>query len=197
MTPKRVNKRVGTLIILSGPSGVGKTTLRRRLQKKIPNLVFSVSWTTRPRRTGEVDGRDYHFVSRRRFEKAIAGGDFLEWAKVHDEYYGTPEGPVRRLLEKGKDVLLDIDVQGADQVKRRVPEAVSIFILPPSLRALRERLVKRRSESPDAIRLRLENARRELERAKDFDYRVVNRDIAAAVEALVHIIWAARYRHPS
>jgi len=195
MMPKKASKKPGNLIILSGPSGVGKTTLRRRLQRKMPEIRFSVSWTTRPRRAGEVDGRDYRFVSRRRFEKAVAEQGFLEWAQVHEAYYGTPKGPVRRWLKEGRDVLLDIDVQGARQVKRRMPEAVSVFILPPSRKELWERLKKRRTESRAAMRLRLENARKELEGAKDFDYLVVNREIPAAVEALHHIVLAARYRN--
>jgi len=195
MMPKKASKKPGNLIILSGPSGVGKTTLRRRLQRKMPEIRFSVSWTTRPRRAGEVDGRDYRFVPRRRFEKAVAEQGFLEWAQVHEAYYGTPEGPVRRWLKEGRDVLLDIDVQGARQVKRRMPEAVSVFILPPSRKELWERLKKRRTESRAAMRLRLENARKELEGAKDFDYLVVNREIPAAVEALRHIVLAARYRN--
>lgn len=193
--PKKASKRKGNLIIFSGPSGVGKTTLRRRLQRRVPDLCFSVSWTTRPRRAGEVDGRDYRFVSRPRFEKAISAQGFLEWAKVHDAYYGTPETSVRRWLRKGKDVLLDIDVQGARQVKKRMPEAISIFILPPSWKALWERLKKRRTESGEAIRLRLENARKEVDGAKDFDYLVVNGEISEAVEALRHIVLAARYRN--
>jgi guanylate kinase len=182
------------LIILSGPSGVGKTTLRRGLQKKIDPLAFSISWTTRPPRPGEKPDQDYHFVSREQFEKQIRRGGFLEWAPVHNDYYGTPSKPVQAWLRQGRDVLLDIDVQGAGQVKRKVPEAVSIFILPPSREELKRRLSFRRTESPQALRLRLRNAEKELADWPRFDYAVVNADLRDTLKALLSIFQAQRFR---
>jgi guanylate kinase len=194
MIPKTANKKKGNLIILSGPSGVGKTTLRQALQKKMPGLRFSVSWTTRLKRIGEKAGRDYHFVSPEQFEEQIRGGGFLEWARVHDASYGTPILPIRQWLERGADVLLDIDTQGARQVKRQMPRALAVFILPPSPQALAHRLRQRQTESLAKLRLRMKNAEKELKQIRFFDYAVINRDLAEAVEALETIIKAARYR---
>ena len=182
------------MIILSGPSGVGKTTLRRRVQKKIDPLSFSISWTTRPPRPGEKPDQDYHFVSPEQFKKQIQREGFLEWARVHNDYYGTPSKPVQTWLRQGRDVLLDIDVQGAGQVKRKMPEAVSIFILPPSREELKRRLARRRTESPQALRLRLRNAEKELADWPRFDYAVINADITDALKSLSAIIQAQRCR---
>jgi guanylate kinase len=129
MNPKIQNKKQGNLFILSGPSGVGKTTLREGLQERIPGLRFSVSWTTRPQRPGEIQGQDYRFVSLKQFEQKIKTDGFLEWARVHGEYYGTPFLSVKRWLYQGEDVLLDIDIQGARKVKKRMPQAVAVFII--------------------------------------------------------------------
>jgi guanylate kinase len=194
MSPKIPNKKPGTLIILSGPSGVGKTTLRKQLQKTMPALHFSVSWTTRPPRLGEKLGQDYRFVSLPRFEKKRTDGAFLEWAKVHEAYYGTPLLPIQQWLRKGEDVLLDIDIQGARTVKKKIPQAIAIFILPPSGQTLRKRLLDRQTDSPSTIRIRLKNAENELQAVKDFDYAVVNQELASAVESLKTIIKAARFR---
>lgn len=194
MAPRIPNKRKGNLIILSGPSGVGKTTLRRRVQKKIASLTFSISWTTRPPRPGEKPDQDYHFVSPSRFEKQITRGGFLEWARVHNDYYGTPLKPVRTWLRQGQDVLLDIDVQGARQVKQKMPEAVSVFILPPSRQELKRRLSRRRTESPQALRLRLRNAEQELADWVLFDYALINAEIQVSLNALLAIIQAQHYR---
>jgi guanylate kinase len=194
MNPKTPNKRPGNLIILSGPSGVGKTTLRKQLQIAMPALQFSVSWTTRPPRSNEKPGLDYRFVSLRRFEKNRAAGVFLEWARVHEEYYGTPLSPIQRWLRKGEDVLLDIDIQGARTVKKKIPQAIAIFILPPSSQTLRKRLLDRRTDSPATIRIRLKNAEEELRAVKDFDYAVINNELYDAVESLTTIIEAARFR---
>ena len=188
------SKKPGSLIILSGPSGAGKTTLRQRLQESLPDLCFSVSWTTRSPRAGEESGRDYRFVSQRQFEKEEAAGGFLEWARVHASCYGTPLRPIARWLKQGKDVLLDIDIQGARIVKKKIPQAVAVFILPPSASELRKRLQGRRTDSSAAIRLRLKNAEKELQAVKHFDYAVTNTDLDRAVEALSNIIRAARYR---
>ncbi len=194
MAPPIPNKRKGNLIILSGPSGVGKTTLRRRLQKKIAPLSFSISWTTRKPRPGEKPDQDYHFVSSEQFEKQIRREGFLEWARVHNDYYGTPSKPVRAWLRQGRDVLLDIDIQGAGQVKRKMPEAVSIFILPPSRAELKRRLARRRTESPQALRLRLRNAEKELADWPRFDYAVINAELQNALKALVAILQAQHFR---
>ena len=194
MAPRTPNRRRGNLIILSGPSGVGKTTLRRRVQKKIEALSFSISWTTRPPRPGEKPDQDYHFVSPELFEKQIRREGFLEWARVHNDYYGTPAKPVQTWLRQGRDVLLDIDVQGAGQVKRKMPEAVSIFILPPSREELKRRLARRRTESPQALRLRLRNAEKELADWPRFDYAVINAEINDALKSLSAIIQAQRCR---
>ena len=182
------------MIILSGPSGVGKTTLRRRVQKKIETLSFSISWTTRSPRPGEKPDQDYHFVSPEQFKKQIRREGFLEWARVHNDYYGTPSKPVQTWLRQGRDVLLDIDVQGAGQVKRKMPEAVSIFILPPSRAELKRRLARRRTESPQALRLRLRNAEKELADWPRFDYAVINAELHDALKSLSAIIQAQRCR---
>jgi guanylate kinase len=194
MKPGSPNKKIGSLFILSGPSGVGKTTLRKKVQKKMAQLRFSISWTTRDRRPGERDGRDYRFASRREFEEKIKSKGFLEWARVHNEFYGTPRDPIRRWTAQGDDVILDIDIQGARQVKKRIPQAVTIFILPPSRKALQGRLIQRETEPASMIRLRLENAEREMRQWKHFDYAVVNDDLRSAVAALEAIVKADRLR---
>lgn len=194
MAPRIPSRRRGNLFILSGPSGVGKTTLRRRLQKKIAPLSFSISWTTRSPRPGEKPDQDYHFVSPEQFKKQIRREGFLEWARVHNDYYGTPSKPVQTWLRQGRDVLLDIDVQGAGQVKRKMPEAVSIFILPPSREELKRRLSQRRTESPQALRLRLRNAEKELADWPRFDYAVINAELPDALKALMAILQAQHFR---
>jgi guanylate kinase len=187
-------KKSGHLFVLSGPSGVGKTTLREHLQQKVPNLHFSVSWTTRPQRPGEKRGQDYRFVSHRQFEKNREAGEFLEWARVHSEYYGTPRAPIERWLGKGQDVLLDIDIQGARQLKKRIPRAITIFILPPSEQELKKRLIHRETESVQKIQVRLKNAKTELQAVKYFDYAVINKEILSSVDFLEAIIIATRFR---
>jgi guanylate kinase len=194
MRPKTPNNKLGSLFVLSGPSGVGKTTLRENLQLRNPGLRFSVSWTTRSPREGEQPGRDYRFVSARQFEKNRQEEGFLEWAQVHNEYYGTPRAPIERWLAKGEDVLLDIDIQGARQIKKKIPRAVSIFILPPSEKELKKRLIQRETESDQKIRIRLQNAQKELRAVKFFDYAVINKEILSSIEALEAIIQAARLR---
>ena len=194
MSPKIQNKKQGNLFILSGPSGVGKTTLRYGLQQRIPSLHFSVSWTTRPQRQGEIQGQDYRFVSLKQFEQKIKADGFLEWARVHGEYYGTPFLPIKRWLHRREDVLLDIDIQGARKVKKRMPQAFAIFILPPSKKELIKRLLHRQTEPLQKIRIRLKNAETEIRAVKHFDYTVVNREIPASVDALEAMVKAARFR---
>jgi guanylate kinase len=193
MSLKIPNNKSGSLIVLSGPSGVGKTTLRENLQLRNPGLRFSVSWTTRSPREGEQPGKDYRFVSSSQFEKNKQEG-FLEWAKVHNEYYGTPRAPIERWLKKGEDVLLDIDIQGARQVKKKIPRAVTIFILPPSEKELKKRLIGRETESAPKIKIRLKNAEDELRAVKYFDYAVTNKEIPFALAALEAIIRSSHYR---
>lgn len=185
---------MGNLIILSGPSGVGKTTLREALQKRIPGIRFSVSWTTRPQRPGEIMGQDYRFVSKKQFEQKIRGDGFLEWARVHNEYYGTPKTPVLGWIRKGEDVLLDIDIQGAKQVKRQLPLSTGIIILPPSKKELLKRLTQRQTEPLSKIRIRLKNAETEIRSVRYFDYAVINREIIPAVDALETIVKATHLR---
>ena len=173
---------------------MGKTTLREALQERIPHLHFSVSWTTRTRRPGEKAGQDYRFVSHEQFVKNREADGFLEWARVHEEYYGTPRAPIERWMDKGEDVLLDIDIQGARQVKKRIPQAIAIFILPPSKQELKKRLIHRETDSLPTIRIRLKNAEKELQAVKYFDYAVINKEILSSVDALETIMKAARFR---
>ncbi|ADU97365.1 guanylate kinase [Thermovibrio ammonificans] len=188
------NKLKGLLIVVSAPSGTGKTTLCHMLLKEIPTLEFSVSYTTRPPREGEVDGRDYHFVTKEQFERMIEEGDFLEWANVYGNLYGTSKSQVLKALEEGRDILLDIDTQGALQVKKNFPEAVLIFILPPSLEELERRLRKRGTDPEEVIERRLKTAREELKKALCYDYLVVNDELEKAFDQLKGIITAEKLK---
>ena len=181
-------KRRGRLFVLAGPSGVGKGTLRTRALSKVENLVYSISCTTRKPRDGERDGVEYHFVTKKEFEDKAAEGLFLEHAVVHGDRYGTLREDIARELEAGRDVLLEIDVQGAQQVRSLLPESVLIFVLPPSLEALEDRLRKRRTESEEKIRLRLDTAKKEMAKAEEYDHVVLNDVIERASEELRHII---------
>lgn len=174
----------GRLVVLSGPSGVGKTTVGRALLKALPGLAPSVSATTRKPRPGEQDGRDYCFVD----EAAFQAGDFLEQAQVHGNRYGTPRAPVEALRKEGKDVLLVIDVQGARQVRAKIPEAILIFLEPPGWEELARRLKGRGTESPEALERRLEDARTELAEAGRYDHRVVNDRLEEAVGRIRKIL---------
>ena len=177
-------------IVVSGPSGVGKGTLLSRVLEGAPNVVRSVSCTTRPPRPREVDGVDYHFVDDVAFDRLVAEDALLEWAEVHGERYGTLESEVDRALAEGKSVLLEIDVQGALNVRRRRPDALLVFIEPPSMEELRRRLEGRGTESPDKIRLRLSNAERELALADSYDARIVNDDLDEATAELLALVGA-------
>ncbi len=184
----------GLLFILSGPSGSGKSTITHAVLDSMPGLVFSVSHTTRTPRPGEKDGVDYHFIDRAAFLalRDRQPGGFLEWAEVHGQLYGTSVAEVQGKLRQGLDILLDIDVQGARQVLARHPEAISIFICPPSADALAERLQRRATESPESMALRLNNARQELEHAADYRYLIVNAELESAITAFKSIIIAER-----
>jgi guanylate kinase len=185
-------ERQGIIFILSAPSGAGKTTLYNGLRKIHPEIKLSVSCTTRARRPGEVDGRDYHFLSEREFSRRRARGEFAEWAKVHDYFYGTPRKPLDESIRAGRDILLDIDVQGARQIKRAYPGAVSIFLLPPSLAELKRRLAARGTDDKEIIRRRLANARGEIKEIIHYDYYVINRKVGEALRLLSAVVEAER-----
>ena len=188
--------RRGMILILSSPSGAGKTTLTRMLmQDSAPDLTLSVSVTTRKQRASEVDGVHYHFIEPREFERMKAGGELLEWAEVHGNAYGTPRAPVEKVLAEGRDMLFDIDWQGAKQVRERLgDDVVSIFVLPPSMRELRARLERRAEDTASSIEARFENARREIERWRDYHYVVVNDDLKRAYRDVTAIVTAERLR---
>lgn len=186
----KLNER-GLLIVISGPSGVGKGTVRKALfERENHNLKYSVSMTTRKKREGEVDGKDYYFVSKEEFLKRIDEGKFLEHAEFVGNYYGTPLDKVNEQLEKGNEVVLEIEVEGAMQVKSKVPDCVLIFIVPPSKEALYDRLKKRGTESEDVIQARIAKANREFKVAKNYDYIVVNDDVDNAADRIMAIIRA-------
>jgi guanylate kinase len=183
-----------TVFIVSAPSGSGKSTLVARLLAGDPGLMFSVSYTTRQRRGQEVDGRSYRFVSRQDFEAIIARNEFLEWAEVFGNYYGTHRDVLEQAQAQGKDLVLDIDVQGARQLKFRVPEAVTIFILAPSRQILEQRLRARGEDRDDVIARRLRDAAEEIRRYKAYDYVLINRDLAESDVTLSAIVEAERAR---
>jgi guanylate kinase len=175
-------------LVLSAPSGAGKTTLANALRRRNPDVAFSVSATTRPPRPREVDGESYHFVSRDEFLRMRDAGELIEWAEVHGNLYGTPLANVRRAQARGEHLLLDIDVQGARQIRRSVPEAVLVFVLPPSAAALVRRLGGRGTEGPEALRRRLRNAAEEVRAAPEFDHVVVNEVLSTAVDELEAVL---------
>ena len=189
-------RRRGMILILSSPSGAGKTTLTRMLlQDKALDLTLSVSVTTRPRRSSEVDGVHYQFIDRHQYDLLKQGGDLLEAAEVHGNGYGTPRRPVEEALGQGRDMLFDIDWQGAKQVREALGgDVVSVFILPPSMKELRSRLERRAEDSAATIEKRLDNAKREIERWKLYDYVVVNEDLQNAYRQVTAILEAERAR---
>lgn len=179
-----MSRRRGRLVVISAPSGAGKTTLVRGLIARDPRFVFSVSYTTRPKRPTETDGVDYHFVTPERFEQLRRAGEFLEYARVFDNYYATGRQAVEDLLAAGKHVIVEIDWQGARQVRARMPDCMSIFIVPPSVRALEQRLRARKTDSEAVIRRRLRDSMDDLAHWDEFDYIVVNDDLEAALDEL-------------
>jgi guanylate kinase len=183
-----------TVFIISAPSGSGKSTLTHRLVNEAPNLRFSISYTTRAPRGQEQDGKDYFFIRPADFESRIANGEFLEYAKVFDNYYGTHIGELESAAAEGVDLILDIDVQGARLLKGKIPEAVSIFILPPSRQVLEERLRARSQDSEPVIARRLHDAAEEIRNYSQYDYVLVNREVEASVETLRSIVKATRSR---
>jgi len=195
-TTQQTIHRRGFMLILSSPSGAGKSTLTRHLlQDRSLDLSLSVSVTTRPRRSSEVDGTHYHFRTRKDVEAMRAHGELLEWAEVHGNLYGTPRAPVEAALDAGRDIIFDIDYQGAEQVLRRArAEAVTVFILPPSMTELRARLERRAEDSAEVIDRRLEAARGEIARWRMYDYIIVNRDVQVALAEVRAILLAERLR---
>jgi guanylate kinase len=187
-------KKQGILFIISAPSGSGKTTLCARLVESVDSLYRSISMTTRSPRPGEKDGLDYIFIEKSEFIKRQKKNEFLEWAKVFGEYYATPKKHILHMLKRGSDVLLSIDVQGAMKIKRLKLDAVYIFILPPSIAMLRERLINRSTDSKEAIHQRLDIAKDEIECSKKYDYIVVNNRLDPALDNLKAIIVAERCR---
>lgn len=178
----------GSLFIVSAPSGAGKTTLCRAVRERIPDLIYSISHTTRFPREGEVHGVDYYFISLREFENGIENGKWLEWALVHDHFYGTSKDQIEHHLSQGRDILLDIDVNGAVQILEKYPESITIFIMPPSLDVLRRRLEKRGTDAPETIAKRLENAAHEIARKDLYRHVIVNDVLPEAVERMAAII---------
>ncbi len=184
----------GRFYVISAPSGTGKTTLLKRVLEELPEMKFSVSYTTRSPRPGEREGVEYHFVSHDEFQKMIQTGAFAEWTEVHGYYYGTSNRFLKDCLARDVDVILDIDTQGAEQIHESHPDGVFIFILPPEIADLKARLTRRGSESQEMIDLRLRNASREIEKVDKYDYVVINDEIDAAVERIKAIIIAEKCR---
>ncbi len=184
----------GTLFIVSAPSGAGKTSLLKELVAADPLLSLSISHTTRPKRPGEEHGRDYHFVDQATFLQMMGEGAFLEHAQVFDNYYGTAESEVKNSLERGQDLVLEIDWQGARQVRRQMPGAISIFILPPSPEALLERLSARGQDSEAVIARRMREAKNEISHYAEYDYLVMNDDFSSALKGLAAIVRGLRLR---
>ena len=185
---------MSVLFIISAPSGSGKSTLVRRLLQQDPCLRFSVSYTTRPRRGHEEPGHDYHYVTREEFEAAVARGELLEWAEVFGHCYGTHRRELDLAVGEGKDLLLDIDVQGARKLKLKVPDAVTIFVLAPSRKELEQRLKARSEDSEEVIRRRLEGAAGEIRNYHQYDYVLVNKDLEKSLDTLAAIVKAERVR---
>lgn len=192
--PGSFMQKTGILLVLSAPSGAGKTTIFRELLARQANLCESISYTTRPMRTGERDGADYHFVSRERFDQMAAAGAFAEWAEVHGNCYGTARATLLQAFAAGQDVLLDIDVQGAAQLRASGLDGAFIFILPPSMAELRQRLSGRNTDSLEVIERRMANAVGEIRQAARFDYIVVNDNLEQAITAVQAIIAAEKVR---
>ena len=195
-TPQASSAPAGNLFVIAAPSGGGKTTLVNALLGRETDIRLSVSYTTRAPRTGEVDGVHYHFVDEPGFEALKAAGEFLEHARVHGNWYATSATWLKAQIHAGRDVLLEIDWQGAAQVRRLIPSAVHIFVLPPSLELLKERLEKRGQDAPAVIARRLDAAKEEIRHLTDFDYVIINQEFDVAVNDLVAIVRAARLRMP-
>jgi len=187
-------KRRGVLFVVSAPSGAGKTTLCKELAARVPNLKHSISYTTRSPRPGEVHGREYFFVDARYFQSLVERDEFAEWAQVYGQRYGTPRTPLIEMMDKGVDVLLEIDVQGARQIKKTFEDAVYLYILPPSIDALRVRLQQRGGDSTEEIQRRLQKVREEMWSYREYDYIVKNDEMTQAIMQLEAIVLAERIK---
>ena len=188
---------IGHLYVVAAPSGAGKTTLVRLLFENDPGIRVSISTTTRAPRPGEEDGREYHFVDVEDFLEMVSRGEFLEWAEVHGNYYGTSKSWIEAQMSVGNDVLLEIDWQGAQQVRKAFPQAIGIFILPPSLPTLKERLAGRGTDSTEVIARRFAAARDEMRHVDEFEYVIINDDLQQALANLRSVVAAARLRYPN
>jgi guanylate kinase len=195
MSNEQPGRRRGLMLVLSSPSGAGKTTLSKKLLDEFDDVKLSVSATTREPRPNEQDGVDYHFRSVRQFQDMIAGREFLEWARVFDRYYGTPRADTVALLESGQDILFDVDWQGADALHDQMPnDVVSVFILPPSIEELRARLAGREGSTDTIVSRRMEEARREIMHWRRYDYTIVNDDLEEAYQRLRRILMVERLK---
>ncbi len=187
-------KKSGLLLVVSGPSGAGKGTICRAFMAVNPAVNMSISATTRQPRAGEIDGVNYFFLTRSQFEHRIASGQFYEYAENYGNYYGTPKKFVEDKLAQGEDVILEIDIKGALQVKEQCPDAIYIFILPPDMSELKKRIVKRGSETDSSLKTRMESAYSEIDYVNRYDYYIVNRDVPSAVQAMQSILSAEKHR---
>ena len=187
-------ERKGMLIVVSSPSGGGKSTVIQDILKNDPGMEYSVSVTSRPPRPGEIDGQSYTFVSEEQFRKWIAEDRFYEWAEVHDHLYGTRKDVIAEKLERGKDVIMDLDVQGGLNVKKKSPDAVLVFLLPPSLEILEKRLRLRKTDNEEVIKVRLHNALKEMDIATQYDYVLINNNLKETIEQVKGIIRSERHR---
>ncbi len=188
------NLKKGKIVVISGPSGCGKTTICKELIKRNKNFVFSVSYTTRPKRKGEVNGKDYYFVSKEEFFKLLKQKKFVEWAKVYDHYYATPKQPLIKAVNSGKNILLDIDVQGGKNIKKIFPESILIFILPPSFKVLKQRIISRAKDKPEEIKKRLKMLEKELKESKYYDYFIVNDNLNQAIRDVQTIVYSHKFK---
>ncbi len=184
----KIKENHGNLFILSAPSGAGKTTLCRALLERFPDIVYSISYTTRPPRGNEINGKDYFFIEKNVFEDKIKQGDWAEWAEVHGNYYGTSRQFLVASMEKGVDILLDIDVQGTRRILEHFPDSVTIFIMPPSMDILRIRLESRATDSQEVIQRRLRDARKEIEQRHIYRHIIINDKLEDAVNSLIRIV---------
>jgi len=188
----------GTLIVIAAPSGCGKTTIAKAILKKNPNMLFSVSATTRPRREGEVHGKDYFFLTKEEFEERIRIGDLVEWEEIYGNYYGTLKSETSRALQQGRVMLFDVDVKGALSIRRHFPnESVLIFIKPPSFEVLKKRLENRNTENPETLKRRLERVPMEMEQGQQFDVQVVNDELQRAINEVDEIVRKSIKKHNS
>lgn len=187
-------KNKGLLIVFSGPSGAGKDTILKRLLEKNPNIRLSVSATTRSPRAGETDGKDYYFITKEKFHQMAENGEMLESAGYCGNFYGTPKKPIEQWLSEGFDVILEIEVQGGAQVKEKCPDSVGVFVLPPSLKVLENRLRNRHTESDEVIEKRLAVAQSEILQAVHYDYAVINNTVDQAADEIIHILYAEKHK---